>query len=253
MAAVLRGGASARAGGWTACALHSLEGFPLSARPWLIVPPDRRPRIPHLLVQRGAVARVDRAMVDGVPTVSARRAIIDTAARLSGRRLRVAIDDARRRGHLTLEGLLGLAVDLQRHPGAVQVRRLFGSGLLDQDGEAERWLAVALADRDIFPLWSAQVLPGVFPDATMPEARLIVECDGRAHHTLPADRADDAARESLLRADGWEVLRTTGRELQRSAAAVADRVQQRRARRIAEGHGLPPTWRPITPGRRLRP
>lgn len=253
MAAVLRGGPTARAGGWTACALHALEGFSLAARPWVIVPPDRRVRARHLVVQRGLVARGDRATLEGVPTVSARRAVIDTAIRLGGRRLRVAIDDARRRNLLTLEDLLGLARELPRHPGAERIRHVFDAGILDQDGEAERWLAAALADRGIFPLWSAEVLPGIFPDATLPEAGLIIECDGGEHHTLLVDRASDAARESLLRAEGWDVMRVTGRHLRNDLDAVADGVVQRREQGVADGRGVPATWRPLTPGRRLRP
>lgn len=253
MAAVLRGGPTARAGGWTACALHGLEGFPLAFRTWLIVPPDRRLRAPHVIVQRGAVDRADRATLDGVPTLSARRAVIDAAMRVGGRRLRVAIDDARRRRLLTLEDLLGLACALPRHPGAVHIRRMFRSGVLDQDGEAERVLAVALADRGVFPLWSAEVLPGILPDAVMPESGLLIEYDGEEHHTVPVDRAADAAREGILRAEGWDVLRITKGELGRDRDAVADRIVQRHAERIAAGHGLPATWRPLTPGRRLRP
>lgn len=173
--------------------------------------------------------------------------------RVRGRRLRVAIDDARRKDLVTLESLLTAAARMPKHLGAAEVRRLFGSGALDQDGEAERWLAVGLAEHGVYPLWSAEVLPGVFPDAAMPEAALIVECDGRRHHTLLPDRASDAARESRLRFARWEVIRCSGAELRRDLEGVVTRIVSLRQQRIDAGLGLPPGWRPLSPGRSLRP
>lgn len=253
LAAVLRCGAEARAGGWTACALRGLEGFSPRATRWVVVAPAKRIRGVRFIVQRTTVAAQHEDVVDSVPTLSACRALVDTAGRVKGRRLRVAVDDARRKGLLTLDELLGLATTLPKHPGAAEVRRMFGCGVLDQDGEAERWLAVSLAARGIFPLWSAEVLPGVFPDAALPEAALAVECDGDRDRTLLSDRASDATRESLLRGDGWEVLRFTGSQLRRDVNGVVDRILAVRSERIRRGLGMPDDWRPLTPGRRLRP
>lgn len=253
MAAVLRCGPDARAGGWTACALYGLEGSHVALRPWLLIPPERRVRARNLIVQRSRLEAVDRAVVHGIPATSPRRSIVDAARRLRGRRLRVAVDDARRRGLMTLEELLDLATALRQHRGAVRIRELFGSGALDQDGEAERWLARALAARDVYPIWSPEVLPGVFPDAVLPEAALVIECDGADTHTLPVDRADDASREALLRVTGWHVERASGRELAHDPSKVVDRILTVRRARIADGRALPSDWQPLTPGRRLRP
>ncbi len=253
LAAVLRCGPEARAGGWTARALHGLEGFSLGAKRWVVIPPCTRVRGVRFIVQRTLVAPRDEDVVSGVPTVSASRAIIDTATRTAGKRLRVAIDDARRRNLLSLRELMSLAGGMPKYVGAAEIRRMFSSGALDQDGEAERWLAVGLAERGVFPLWSAQVLPGIFPDAAMPEASLILECDGGEHHTLLSDRAYDASRESLLRADGWEILRFSGTRLRRDLRGVVDQVVRMRQQRIDAGRGKPLTWRPLSPGRRLRP
>ena len=165
----------------------------------------------------------------------------------------MAIDDARRKDLIELEALLARAASLERHAGATSIRRMFSGGLLDQDGEAERWLAVGLADRGIYPLWGPEVLPGVFPDAVMPEACLIVECDGRAHHTLEADLANDASREALLRSAGWHVLRFTATQLRRDLDAVLDTIVAVHHERRNAGLGVPRDWQPLTPGRRLRP
>ena len=253
LAAVLRCGPEARAGGWTACALHGLEGFPLRAQRWVSVPPTCRVRGVAFILQRVSIPATERATVNGIPTVSPQRALIDAATRVGGRRLRVAIDDARRRDLIELDGLLARATALGRHAGAVQTRRLFSGGLLDQDGEAERWLAVGLAGRGIYPLWGPEILPGVFPDAVLPAASLIVECDGGAHHTIHADRASDASREALLRAADWHVLRFTATQLRRDLDAVLDTIVAAHDERRAAGLGKPADWEPLTPGRRLRP
>ena len=253
LAAVLRCGPEARAGGWTACALHGLEGFSLRSLRWVSVPPACRVRGVDFIVQRVPIPARECATVNGVPTVSPLRALLDAAVRVGGRRLRVAIDDARRKDLIELEALLARAASLERHAGAASIRRLFSGGLLDQDGEAERWLAVGLADRGIYPMWGPEVLPGVFPDAVMPEACLIVECDGRAHHTIEADLANDASREALLRAAGWHVLRFTARQLRRDLKTVLDTIVAVHRERRGAGLGLSADWHPLTPGRRLRP
>lgn len=253
LAAVLRSGPQARAGGWSACALYGLEGFSLMSRPWIIVPPHTQVRGVSFIVVRSSVDLRDRAVLNGVPAVSATRALVDTAGKTTGRRLRVAVDDARRRNLLTLEKLLEAAAARTRHRGAAEVSRLFGAGAFDQDGEAERWLAAALAQVGMYPLWSAEVLPGIFPDATFPEAGLLIECDGGGSHTLMPDRASDASREALLRSDGWEVLRIRARELKRDPQAALERVLERYRQRCGQGLGRPAGWRPLTPGRRLRP
>ena len=58
-------------------------------------------------------------------------------------------------------------------------------------------------------------------DFAFPEARLTVECDGRAWH----DAQRDARRDALLGKLGWEVVRFTGSEIWRDAKGVADAVR----------------------------
>ena len=51
--------------------------------------------------------------------------------------------------------------------------------------------------------------------------RLDIECDGAAFHT---NTRSDEDRDALLRSEGWEVLRFSGRELSRDVGSCADRV-----------------------------
>lgn len=253
LAAVLRAGHRARLSGWSACALYRLEGFELTAVPWIVIPPERRVRGVGFLVQRSTLSREDLATMAGIPTVTPIRALIDVAARISMKARRVAIDDARRRGLVSLERLLDRAVALGRHRGALAIRRMFGSGVLDQDGELERELALALATVGLQPAWGMEVLPGVKPDACFPEASYVLEGDSRRYHTIESDRASDITREGLLRADGWHITRVRSTDLrQRRARLLADIVATRQER-IDAGLGRPETWRPVHPGVRIRP
>ena len=48
-----------------------------------------------------------------------------------------------------------------------------------------------------------------FVDFANPVAKVVIECDGAAFHQ---DKAKDAARDDLLRGQGWSVYRITGRD-----------------------------------------
>jgi hypothetical protein len=167
---VFRAGEGARLTGWSACGLYGLEGFDPSARPWVVIPAARRVRGVDFIVERMDLERCDLATVSGLPAVTPTRALIVAAFRVAAKPVRVGIDDARRRRMVNLDRLQARAVELGRHSGAVAVRRLFGSGLLDQDGELERRLALALAAVGLWPAWGMEVLPGIIVDACFPEA-----------------------------------------------------------------------------------
>ncbi len=53
------------------------------------------------------------------------------------------------------------------------------------------------------------------------EIRLDIECDGAAFHT---DKDRDAVRDRRIEAEGWTVIRFSGRELGRNLSDCADRV-----------------------------
>jgi hypothetical protein len=61
-------------------------------------------------------------------------------------------------------------------------------------------------------------------DRAWPEAKLAVELDGARHHTSPEDRQKDLARDAVLAAAGWVVLRFTYAEVRRNPERVRARV-----------------------------
>jgi very-short-patch-repair endonuclease len=73
-------------------------------------------------------------------------------------------------------------------------------------------------------------------DAAYPELLVDIEADSRLWHTSPSDRRRDAARDALLEAAGWLVVRITWLQLVEEPAAVAARIAlalQRRSRLLA--------------------
>jgi hypothetical protein len=253
LAAVLRAGGEARLSGWSACALYGLEGMTFDQAPWVLIPPERRVQVDGLIIQRSPLGRGEAATVRGLPAVTPMRALHDAAIHVQGKPLRVAIDDARRRGLIDLDRLLQRADELGKHRGAVAIRRHFGSGLLDQDGELERQFALALDTIGLRPAWGMEVLPGIITDACFPEASYVLECDGRHWHSIAADIASDLTTEGILRADGWAIDRVRAADLRNGRQQLLSRIQTTRAQRIAAGLGRPDDWSPVHPGRRIRP
>jgi Protein of unknown function (DUF559) len=82
--------------------------------------------------------------------------------------------------------------------------------------------AIQLADRRLFL------------DRAWPEAKLAVELDGARHHTSPADRQRDLARDRELAAQGWVVLRFTYADVVRDPAGVRAKVLEVYRARVAQ-------------------
>lgn len=156
--------------------------------------------------------------------MTATRALIDVAGRISERELRVAVDSARRQGLVRVDRLARRAAALGNRPGAAAMRRLVASGQLAQESEGERALAGLFLPGDPLPCWQVWVLPGIRVDAAYLEARLVLEYDGRAWHTLDTDREADAARELKLEAANIAVVRVTAGMLRNARAETRRRI-----------------------------
>jgi very-short-patch-repair endonuclease len=69
------------------------------------------------------------------------------------------------------------------------------------------------------------------------EVRIVVECDGHDFHEKTAAQAEhDKRRDRFLQAQGYRVLRFTGREIYRSAEAAAEEILKT-ATRLAQERG----------------
>lgn len=167
------------------------------------------------------------------------RALLEAADRSTEKRLRVAVDSARAQGLVSDSALRRCAMRLPGHPGAAIILALLGRGVLDKHSEGERVLGGLLEGTTPQPIWQVQVLDRVRLDA----ARLVLEYDGRDHHTFATDRDHDGLRELRLRAAGIEVIRIT-------AGMIRDHPDETRAMILAVlERRLAMNLRPIIPCR----
>jgi very-short-patch-repair endonuclease len=136
--------------------------------------------------------------------------------------------EARAGPRVTLDAVAGL---LDRHPGRrgnAIVRELlagagFGSGVTRSGLEAAftrflRRYSLPAPDRNFHMRVGALELEA---DCVWPDARVIVELDGRQFHDTATAFEEDRARDRALAAHGWTVVRVTWKQLQRDALQLA--------------------------------
>ena len=233
-AALARAGAGARIGDAWACGLHQLEGFDLTGRSSVIIPPRRRVRGVDFDVLHSSVPRVDRCTVLGLPTVTAARALIGIARTASPKAVRVAYDSARRRGLVRLDRLAQRAEALGRTPGAAQMRALIHSGALDMEGEGERRLDRIWLPGDPRLVPQVWVTRRIRLDFAFLDSRLALEHDDRSHELR---RSADYQRDLTLAELDIQTLRIDAALLSEPAQA-RQRILQVHRRRLALA--LPP-------------
>lgn len=236
LAAILRSGTDARADGWASCWLLGLEGFDFELG--TLVPFPRQVTGAPFAIRSTVLPPSDLCTVDGIPALSAARALIEVAPHVSEKRLRVAVDSARRAGLLTIDWLERRALDLSTLKGARVVLRVIGSRALDQESEGERVLAALLVDFEGLEWGVKDVVPNRRLDCFERSALFVIEFDGRDHHVLPTDRDADGLRDIEIQSvtiDGiaLEVFRVTGGMVRDDPDGVRRyirrRIEQRRA------------------------
>lgn len=119
------------------------------------------------------------------------------------------------------------------HPGRARARAWLAEGVLAQESEGERALASALRAAPVQPEWGMWLLPDVRVDAVYRAARLVLEYDGRRHHTLESDRDADQRRQQRLEGDGYWVERVRWEDLRDRPGETVARVEAVRRSREA--------------------
>jgi len=171
--------------------------------------------------------------VDGLRVTSPARTLCDLTAVTTGpERVSRATDAALRDGLVTPAGLEAVLSDLAgpgrrktRTFAAIVLPRLRGYvppeselevrflDLVREHGLPEPERQVEMSDLEG---WIGRV------DFLFRDARVVVETDGRRHHTTPTDLSVDAARDARLEASGWQVRRLTWEQVVHRAAQTAD-------------------------------
>ena len=163
------------------------------------------------------VAHRHRTAVGGLPVVTAARAIVDLGAGLTVNRLGDVGDDLVQARATSWRAIGAVFRDVVRpgKPGMATVATV----LDDHCGTSvpaasilERSLFTALAAGGLPEPVRQMLLPGRGPvrglvDAAYPDARIVIEADGRTYHTRLADMRRDRERDAQVVKAGWVTMR----------------------------------------------
>jgi very-short-patch-repair endonuclease len=178
----------------------------------------------------------ERTAVDGIPTTTLERALVDAAGLLGSREIEDAVATAEREGLINADQLATLPDRYPRRAGMAMLRKLI------QEPKA-RHFTRSEAERRCLQLLQAGGLPrphsnvpvGPYElDLFWPEAGVAIEIDGYAYHSSRTRFEGDRRKDAWLRARGIEVIRLTWRQITRDATATAVLVGQALALARAE-------------------
>jgi very-short-patch-repair endonuclease len=233
MAAVLAAGSDAAL---SHTDLLVARGIVRSSAPRIHVTVPRRTGGAHrrsgLVLHRCRLDPEDRDVVDGIPTTTVARALLDFAETTFGapRRLERAIDEADKQGLFDLNAALDVLERARGRRGARPLRRALEI-YVPEPRRTNSWLerrALKLVRDAGLPMPEVNVnVNGYEVDLRWPEAGLIVELDSRRHHDTPWAYEEDRLRDAHQVARGHGVMRITHRRLTREPELVAALIRER--------------------------
>jgi len=223
MAAVLACGPAAVLSHRSAASLHGLRQNARTAIDVTVPRPRARSR-PGIDVHR--VKRLhpdDRTVVDGIPTTTVARTLLDLAEVTNRAELERAFDEADRRRVLDLSAFEALFARSTGRHGLSATRGVLKRTTSPDTRSALESAFVRFCDAWNIPAPQTNVLvEGFVVDALWPEQKLIVELDGYAFHgTTRSAFERDRVRDADLQRAGYRVLRLTWRRLHEDPGPVA--------------------------------
>jgi uncharacterized protein DUF559 len=165
-------------------------------------------RIDGLFVYRSVTLNGNTMTVDGIPTTTPERAIIEMAPYEDDQGLARVVREALRMKKTTSDGLLRTVDDHFRRRGTRRVLRTLAryAGLPVDRARSGAEIRALMVLRDAgrsMPRLNHPVA-GEEADLSWPAEQLIIEIDGGPFHQ---DVGEDARKEAAWRAAGWRVLR----------------------------------------------
>lgn len=156
---------------------------------------------------------VDRRRWKGIPVTSPARMLLDCAAVVPDRAGRRLVRAAMNERLVTLADLVEVLGRLGPRRGSRRLGAVVATGYVPTRSLLED-VVLDLFDRGGLARPDVNVplrLDGriIIPDFRWPEARLVVEADGRRYHDHELARGDDAERQAVLEAHGERVVRVT--------------------------------------------
>lgn len=245
-ASLLQVGTSAIASHEAALHLHGVRHVVF--RPAVIVAPTGNHRHSPIRVHRmGDVLDEHRIVLDGIPTTTLARALIDVTSVFSRRRLEDVLDRVTITQRMTSVGAVARVLRQVNRRGRRNIRQL--QVLLDARRPAEaaprsrveRRVDELLETTDLPDPLREYPLPGADPgsafvDRAWPEAKLILEVDGRSWHARERAMAKDRARDRAAGRVGWHTMRVLDEEVTEVAPAIrGDVVETYRERLVQLG------------------
>lgn len=225
----------------TALRLHGIADLP--AYPiTLTLPHGRRQRVPGAFVHQIDDLRPHRVTsVAGLPVSRPERAVVEIAATTGQERLAQVLDDVVAAKQASYAQVAACLHEVARpgKPGAAKLAGLLdarGDGHVPPQSRLEEALFTALAagglppPRRQFPLPGRGAVEGLV-DAAYPDARLIVEADGRRWHTRMSDLRRDHQRDVEAARAGWLTLRFVYEQIVHAPGEVSAAVADVRTRR----------------------
>jgi very-short-patch-repair endonuclease len=229
MTACLAWGVGAVISHRAAAAFWRLVGFDRGPAE-LTVPGGRRRAGPGI-IHHYRLSRADVTTVDGIPITTPARTLLDLAAVASIDAVEEALDDALRRGIVSIASLRRrLAAETRRgRRGIAGMRTLLDArdpSVAIPESVFERRLLRVLRRTGLHPpVLQYEVRAGdrlvAIVDFAYPAARLAIEADGFRYHSGRNAWDRDRARRNQLTLLGWRVIHVTWTDLQRPARLIA--------------------------------
>jgi hypothetical protein len=183
--------------------------------------------------------------VDGIPTTSIERAVVDVTSVFTSGRLEHLVDELTIRRRMTTVGAIGRALRQVNRRGRLHIARL--PLLLDARLPSEP-TPRSILERRTRALIAASGLPTPsyeyplpcdhgrtgFVDCAWTHAMLILEIDGRRWHARERDMARDRARDRAAARAGWQTLRVLDEEVACCPEAVISEVADTYHRRLQQ-------------------
>ena len=202
---------------------HRSAAANLGLRPYTgleVTAPSRRSRR-GITIYRSSLPEDEAMSVNGIPTTSVPRTLLDLAAVLRPYQLAKAFNEAEMR---RLDDALSVPDLIARYPrrkGVGTIRAILDTGPRLTRSDLEALFLEFARDAGLpAPRTNFNVL-GYECDCVWPDHGLVVELDARATHDTGAAFEQDRERDRALQASGWRVIRVTPRQLHDHPASLA--------------------------------
>jgi very-short-patch-repair endonuclease len=216
MAAVLACGQGAVISHESAASLLDLLPAPTGSAPVHVTVERRDPRRPGIRVHRvRSFAAADRGLVDGIPTTTPARTLLDLAGSARDRQLEQAVAQAERLEYIDRQALAGTVGSMEPRRGRRRLLRILEGAsppALTRSKAEERLRALLIRAGLPLPRTNARI-GGYEVDCLWPDRGVAVEVDGFAYHRSRTSFEADRRRDFELAARGIQVVRVTWRQI----------------------------------------